>query len=104
MFEKKEMQGWGETIQCHLRNMCLAYGAGLIYVTAQGKVPKNCDVLYEYLMHLMYNHSFRHTAMLDPKDSVFLPSGFDQLSAVKQAAAAIPGFSLDEPFEKIVKP
>merc|ERR1719240_1310135 len=57
--EAQKTIGWAETIEVHLRNECLAYGAGVVYTMVQPKNDSNIDILYEYLMHRMYDYPFK---------------------------------------------
>ena len=79
-----------------VRKFCLQYGASLFYTSV--KEDKNCDLLYKYLVHRIYNFPFkvrcsavwsgtsRHSlycvvmqtpALVVEKDAVFIPAGWD---------------------------
>ena len=45
-------------IQQSVRKFCLQYGAALFYTSV--KEDKNCDVLYKYLVHRIYNFPFKN--------------------------------------------
>ncbi|XP_076042087.1 dynein light intermediate chain isoform X2 [Oratosquilla oratoria] len=62
-------------IQQSIRKFCLQYGASLFYTSV--KEDKNCDLLYKYLVHKIYNFPFRTPALVVEKDAVFIPSGWD---------------------------
>ncbi|CAL4063467.1 unnamed protein product, partial [Meganyctiphanes norvegica] len=62
-------------IQQSIRKFCLQYGAALFYTSV--KEDKNCDLLYKYLVHKIYNLPFRTPALVVEKDAVFIPSGWD---------------------------
>ena len=57
-------------IQQHLRKFCLQYGAALFYTSV--KEDKNCDLLYKYLVHRIYDLVFRTPALVVEKDAVFM--------------------------------
>ncbi|XP_042224102.1 cytoplasmic dynein 1 light intermediate chain 2-like isoform X2 [Homarus americanus] len=62
-------------IQQSIRKFCLQYGAALFYTSV--KEDKNCDLLYKYLVHRIYNFPFRTPALVVEKDAVFIPAGWD---------------------------
>ncbi|XP_023234140.1 cytoplasmic dynein 1 light intermediate chain 2-like isoform X1 [Centruroides sculpturatus] len=62
-------------IQQAIRKFCLQYGASLFYVSV--KEDKNCDLLYNYLVHRIYNFPFKTPALVVEKDAIFIPSGWD---------------------------
>ncbi|XP_014671422.1 PREDICTED: cytoplasmic dynein 1 light intermediate chain 2-like [Priapulus caudatus] len=62
-------------IQQHIRKFCLSFGASLFYTSI--KDDKNCDLLYKYIMHRLYRLPFNIPAHVVEKDSIFIPSGWD---------------------------
>ncbi|KAG0719558.1 Cytoplasmic dynein 1 light intermediate chain 2 [Chionoecetes opilio] len=62
-------------IQQSIRKFCLQYGASLFYTSV--KEDKNCDLLYKFLVHKIYNLPFRTPALVVEKDAVFIPAGWD---------------------------
>eukprot|EP00096_Caligus_rogercresseyi_P005596 TRINITY_DN2151_c0_g1_i6.p1 TRINITY_DN2151_c0_g1~~TRINITY_DN2151_c0_g1_i6.p1 ORF type:complete len:489 (-),score=103.30 TRINITY_DN2151_c0_g1_i6:861-2327(-) len=62
-------------IQQSVRKFCLQYGAALFYTSV--KEDKNCDLLYKYLVHRIYNFPFKTPALVVEKDAVFIPAGWD---------------------------
>lgn len=62
-------------IQQHVRKFCLKFGAALFYTSA--KDGKNCSLLHKYLVHRLYGFPFTGVASVIEKDSVFIPSGWD---------------------------
>jgi hypothetical protein len=57
-------------IQQWIRRFCLQYGAALFYTSV--KEDKNCDLLYKYLVHRIYNLPFRTPALVVEKDAVLM--------------------------------
>lgn len=57
------MQQW-------IRVFCLQYGASLFYTSV--KEDKNCDLLYKYLTHRIYDLPFRTPALVVEKDAVLM--------------------------------
>lgn len=57
------MQQW-------IRRFCLQYGASLFYTSV--KEDKNCDLLYKYLTHRIYELPFRTPALVVEKDAVLM--------------------------------
>lgn len=62
-------------IQQAIRKFCLQFGASLFYVSA--KVNKNCDLLYKYLAHRIYDLPFKTSASVVDRDAIFVPAGWD---------------------------
>lgn len=62
-------------IQQSIRKFCLQFGASLFYTSV--KEDKNCDLLYKYLVHLIYGFPFKTPALVVEKDAVFIPAGWD---------------------------
>lgn len=62
-------------IQQAVRKFCLQYGASLFYTSV--KEDKNCDLLYKYLVHRIYQFPFKTPALVVEKDAVFIPAGWD---------------------------
>lgn len=62
-------------IQMSIRKFCLQYGAALFYTSV--KEDKNCDVLYKYLVHRIYNFPLKTPALVVEKDAIFVPAGWD---------------------------
>lgn len=102
--EAQKTIGWAETIEAHLRNECLSYGASIVYTMVQPKNTSNVDLLYEYLMHRLYGYPFKRKAQVPSRDALFIPSGWDSREKVDQAASSLPGGGLDRSFESVVTP
>ncbi|XP_076470697.1 cytoplasmic dynein 1 light intermediate chain 2-like isoform X2 [Babylonia areolata] len=62
-------------IQQYVRKFCLKYGAGLFYTSV--KDERNCELLYRYLVHRIYGFPLTSSAYVVERDSVFVPSGWD---------------------------
>lgn len=62
-------------IQQAVRKFCLSFGAALFYTSV--KDDKNCDLLYKYLVHRLYGFHFNTPAYVVERDSIFIPSGWD---------------------------
>ncbi|XP_055711649.1 cytoplasmic dynein 1 light intermediate chain 1 [Phlebotomus papatasi] len=67
------MQQW-------IRRFCLAHGASLFYTSV--KEDKNCDLLYKYLTHRIYDLPFRTPALVVEKDAVLIPAGWDNMKKI----------------------
>lgn len=67
------MQQW-------IRRFSLQYGASLFYTSV--KEDKNCDLLYKYLTHRIYEMPFRTPALVVEKDAVLIPAGWDSLKKI----------------------
>lgn len=62
-------------IQYHIRKFCLEYGASLFYTTIKDK--RTYEKLLKYLVHKMYNFSFNIPSSVVDRESIFIPSGWD---------------------------
>lgn len=94
--------GHFDYIQQHLRRLCLTYGASLVYTSYRNDV--NCDVLLEYLEHLLYGFDFVHQPQLQERDMIFVPIGWDSPEKVtldfeSQRVCT----DVNTPFEEVVK-
>mmetsp|Transcript_113958 Transcript_113958/g.221309 ORF Transcript_113958/g.221309 Transcript_113958/m.221309 type:complete len:510 (+) Transcript_113958:61-1590(+) len=101
--ETQKTVGWSETIEAYLRSECLSYGAAIVYTMVQAKNVSNVDVLYEYLMHRIYDFPLKRGANLPSRDALFIPSGYDTQAKVDGIVAAMPGgHGLERSFESVV--
>lgn len=62
-------------IQYHIRRFCLDYGASLFYTTVKDK--RTYDKLYKYMVHKLYDYTFSIPASVVERESIFIPSGWD---------------------------
>jgi len=69
-----------EFIQQHLRKICLQYGASLIYTSTRENY--NCDVLFEYLEHLLFDFDFVYQTQVLAKEGLFIPIGWDSTEKI----------------------
>jgi len=100
--DSQKTTGWAETIESHLRNECLSYGATIVYTMVHTKNSRNIDVLYDYLMHRLYNYNFKHSATVPSRDGLFCPSGWDNQEKVDILVSTLPGGGLQRSFESVV--
>jgi len=101
--ETQKTVGWSETIEAYLRSECLSYGAAIVYTMVQTKNVSNVDVLYDYLMHRIYEYPLKRRANLPSRDALFIPSGWDTQAKVDGIVAAMPGgHGLERSFESVV--
>ena len=56
-------------------------GASTIFVSDKAQI--NIELLYHYIMHRAYNYQFKFKALVDEKERVFIPAGFDSLTLIK---------------------
>ncbi|XP_062868012.1 cytoplasmic dynein 1 light intermediate chain 1 isoform X2 [Trichomycterus rosablanca] len=90
-------------IQSHIRRFCLEYGAALLYTSI--KDSKNLDLLYKYLIHRLYGFPFNFPAQVVEKDSVFIPSGWDNEKKIAILHENFQSVKAEDNFEDvIVKP
>lgn len=90
-------------IQQSIRKFCLQYGASLFYTSV--KEDKNCDLLYKYLVHRIYNFPFRTPALVVEKDAVFIPAGWDNEKKISILFENLHTMNADEYYaDVIVKP
>ena len=69
-----------------LREFALIHGASIIYTSGKSNNNNNLSVLYEYIVHRLYNFRLKHKAQILTKDSVFIPSGWDSLELIKETS------------------
>lgn len=102
--ETQKTMNWSETIEAHVRNECLSYGAALVYTMVQAKNTTNVNVLFDYLMHRLYGYPLKLKPITPSRDALFLPSGWDTQAKVDEAASRLPSGGLDRSFESVVVP
>ncbi|XP_030639020.1 cytoplasmic dynein 1 light intermediate chain 1-like [Chanos chanos] len=89
--------------QSHIRRFCLQYGAALLYTSV--KENKNVDILYKYLVHKLYGFPLDLPAQVVEKDSVFIPSGWDNEKKIAILYENFQTLKANDNFEDvIVKP
>ena len=71
-----------ESVLKALRKFAVTYSASIFYTST--KSGNNINVLYDYIMHRIYGFPFKHKAQVLTKDSIFIPSGWDSSSLIKE--------------------
>ncbi|XP_059156070.1 cytoplasmic dynein 1 light intermediate chain 2-like isoform X2 [Physella acuta] len=87
-------------IQQHIRKFCLKYGAAMFYTSV--KDERNCDLLYRYLVHRIYGFPFTSPALVVEKDSVFVPSGWDNEKKISILYENMTTMKPDDSFEDVI--
>jgi len=90
-----------EYIQQHLRRICLRYGASLIYTSAREKNSPNCELVREYVEHLLFHFDFVHQPQFVDKESLFVPIGWDSVDKIEldfanQSSCSVPNTAFSE--------
>jgi len=88
-------------IQQSIRKFCLELGASLFFVSV--KENKNCDLLYKYLTHRIFQFSFNTPALVVERDALFIPAGWDSMSKISILYENIRTFFPDQPYSEIIK-
>lgn len=70
-----------------LRNLCIMYGATLLFTSSKSNI--NVDILYEYLLHRLYSFDLRFKSELVHKESIFIPSGQDNQNLINTMYSSI---------------
>lgn len=70
----------------HVREYCLQYGATVMFTSAKSRESKNLDTLYQYINHRLYSFDFAKKPQIVEKDELFIPSGFDSLTLIRELA------------------
>ncbi|KAI5093820.1 cytoplasmic dynein 1 light intermediate chain 1 isoform X3 [Silurus meridionalis] len=69
------------------------------------KENKNIDLIYKYLIHRLYGFPFHFPAQVVEKDSVFIPSGWDNEKKIAILHENLQSVKAEDNFEDvIVKP
>lgn len=91
-----------EYIHPMLRKVCLSYGASLIYTSS--KKDRNIDVLMKYITHKLYGFEFIIKPIMEIKETMFIPSGYDSMNKIKiDFDSQTLTKEFDGPFEDIIK-
>lgn len=68
-----------EFIQKNVRQMCLSYGASMVFTDSVYQLT-NLEQFYRYLLHRLYDlESPAGALQVLSKDSIFIPTGYDSL-------------------------
>ncbi len=70
-----------EVLNKNVRTTALLYGAATVFTSDKAQI--NLDLLYHYLVHRIYNFPLHYKPLVDEKDRIFIPSGFDSLTLIK---------------------
>jgi len=90
-------------IQKHIRKFCLKSGAGLVYTSS--KEGTNTSLLYKYLNYLIYDIKMQVQPQLVEKETLFVPTGWDNDNKIAIIDEHIKTFSSDDPYsDHIGKP
>jgi len=90
-------------IQKHIRKFCLKTGAALVYTSS--KEGSNTGLLYKYLNYLIYGIKMQPQPQLVEKETLFVPTGWDNDSKIAIIDEHIKTFNSDDPFtDHIGKP
>ncbi|XP_048886721.1 cytoplasmic dynein 1 light intermediate chain 2 isoform X2 [Brienomyrus brachyistius] len=87
-------------MQSHIRQFCLQYGAALIYTSV--KEEKNLDLVYKYMVHKLYDFQLTTPALVVEKDSVFIPSGWDNEKKIAILHENFTTVKVEDPFEDFI--
>ncbi|CAD8111576.1 unnamed protein product [Paramecium primaurelia] len=79
----KDWDQKAEIIQFCLRQFCVNYGATLLFTSVKQKI--NIKVMYEYVLHRLYNMPFETSQHKNLSDfeSLFIPLGQDDINIIK---------------------
>ena len=69
-------------LQHSLRKFCLTYGASLAFASSNSN--SNIKLIYEYILHRLYETEFAHTSNTNDKDALFIPTGFDSSDLIEK--------------------
>lgn len=79
--KEKDGQQKLDYILYSLRNFAITYGASVFYISSKTKT--NLKILYDYLLHRLYNFDLKEKAEVLARESIFIPSGFDSPNIIK---------------------
>ena len=65
----------------HIRKIAINYGATVIFTSTKSNY--NINVLYDYILHILFNFDLIHKSNLIDKNSYFIPSGYDRFSVLR---------------------
>ena len=69
-------------IQHQLRDFCIHYGSTLVFCSCNSN--SNIQLIYEYILHRIYDTDFAHTSNINDKEALFVPTGFDSPELIAQ--------------------
>jgi len=65
----------------HIRTTALLYAATIISTSEKSQI--NIELLYQYIAHRVYAFPLQYKPLLDEKNRLFIPSGFDSITLIK---------------------
>jgi len=90
-------------VQKHIRKFCLKTGAALVYTSS--KEGSNTSLLYRYLNYQIYGIKMQVLPQLVEKETIFVPTGWDNENKIAIIDEHIKTFSSDDPYkDHIIKP
>ncbi|KAL4451029.1 hypothetical protein ABPG74_021351 [Tetrahymena malaccensis] len=90
-----------QIILYYLRKYCLQYGASLIFTSS--KNLESLEIYYEYMLHTLYGFTNKNKSEIYTIDSIFIPSGSDNLNLLKQSNSNIFEQCDSKPYEELIK-
>ncbi|EAR92881.3 cytoplasmic dynein 1 light intermediate chain 1 (macronuclear) [Tetrahymena thermophila SB210] len=85
----------------YLRKYCLQYGASLVFTSSKNQ--ESLEIYYEYMLHTLYGFKNKNKSEIYTIDSIFIPSGSDNLNLLKQSNSTIFEQCDSKPYEELVK-
>ncbi|KAL4490863.1 hypothetical protein ABPG72_008599 [Tetrahymena utriculariae] len=90
-----------QIILYYLRKYCLQYGASLIFTSS--KNLESLQIYYDYMLHTLYGFTNKNKSEIYTIESIFIPSGSDNLNLLKQSNSNIYEQCNSKPYEEQVK-
>jgi len=77
----------------------LTYGATVLYTSSSLNI--NTDILYDFLLHKFYDFGLKYSPEVIHKDSVFVPSGYDNPKILEETFNFSETFIIEDLFPNV---
>ncbi|CAD2097638.1 hypothetical protein YYG_04003 [Plasmodium vinckei petteri] len=103
ILNNRTYQGYIDVIISYLRNLAISYQAAIIFCNTINKNELiNVELLYKYMMHRLYDFTFKEKEILDCYEKVFIPSGYDDEDLINKSIKNTFVGNFNKPYDSII--
>ncbi|CXI03923.1 dynein light intermediate chain 2, putative [Plasmodium berghei] len=103
ILNNRTYQGYIDVIISYLRNLAISYQAAIIFCNTINKNELiNVELLYKYMMHRLYNFTFKEKEILNCYEKIFIPSGYDDEKLINKSIKNTFVENFNKPYDSII--
>ncbi|CAD2086277.1 dynein light intermediate chain 2, putative [Plasmodium vinckei lentum] len=103
ILNNRTYQGYIDVIISYLRNLAISYQAAIIFCNTINKNELiNVELLYKYMMHRLYDFTFKEKEILDCYEKIFIPSGYDDEELINKSIKNTFVGNFNKPYDSII--